>query len=55
MNAIGRGGNDITTATDRQVQPGMTYRYRVYAVFPTPRGPRGSGVSDIVTVTIPTP
>ena len=53
MNAIGLGGNNITTATDRQVQPGVTYRYRVYAVFPTPRGPRGSGVSNIVTVKIP--
>jgi hypothetical protein len=52
-NAIGQGGSDITTATDRQVQPGVTYRYRVYAVFPTPRGPRGSGVSNIVTVKVP--
>lgn len=53
MNAIGQGGADITTAVDRQVEPGGTYRYRVYAVFPGPRGPRGSGVSNIVTVTVP--
>jgi len=53
MNAIGQGGNNISAATDRQVQPGMTYRYRVYAVFPTPRGPRGSGVSNVVTVKVP--
>lgn len=53
MNAIGQGGDGVTTATDRQVQPGMTYRYRVYAVFPTPRGPRGSGVSNVVTVKVP--
>lgn len=53
MNAIGQGGGDITTAVDRQVEPGRTYRYRVYAVFPGPRGPRGSGVSNIVTVTVP--
>jgi hypothetical protein len=53
MNAIGQGGNNITTATDRQVQPGRTYRYRVYVVFPTPLGPRGSGVSNIVTVKVP--
>lgn len=52
-NAIGLGGSDITTAMDRRVQPGMTYRYRVYAVFPTPRGPRGSGVSNVVTVKVP--
>lgn len=53
MNWIGQGGNDITAATDRDVQPGMTYRYRVYAVFPTPRGPRGTGVSNIATVKVP--
>ena len=55
MNAIGQGGNNITTATDRQVQPGITYRYRVYAVFPTPRGPRGTGVSNVITVKVPEP
>lgn len=53
VNAIGQDGQDITTATDRQVQPGMTYRYRVYAVFPTPRGPLGTGVSNVVTVKVP--
>ena len=52
-NAIGQGGPDITTATDRDVQPGKTYRYRVYAVRPTPQGPRGTGPSNLVTVTIP--
>jgi hypothetical protein len=52
-NAIGQGGQDLTTATDRQVQPGKTYRYRVYAVLPTPQGPRGTGVSNAQTVTIP--
>jgi hypothetical protein len=54
-NAIGQGGQNLTTATDRQVQPGMTYRYRVYAVLPTPQGPRGTGVSNVRTVTIPQP
>lgn len=53
VNAIGQAGSDITNAADRQVQPGMTYRYRAYAVFPTPRGPRGSGVSNVVTVKVP--
>ena len=53
VNAIGQGGQNVTTALDRQVQPGMTYRYRVYAVLPTPQGPRGTGVSNVETVTIP--
>ena len=52
-NAIGQAGQDIVTATDRDVQPGMTYRYRVYAVLPTPGGPRGTGTSNVITVTIP--
>lgn len=52
-NAIGLPGGDITRATDRNVQPGMTYRYRVYAVHPTPQGPRGTGVSNPVTVSVP--
>jgi hypothetical protein len=52
-NAIGQGGQDITTASDRNVEPGMTYRYRVYAVLPTPQGPRGTGVSNVITVSIP--
>lgn len=52
-NAIGQEGQDVTTALDRQVQPGVTYRYRVYAVLPTPQGPRGTGASNVETVTIP--
>ena len=51
-NAIGQGGRNLTTAVDRQVQPGTTYRYRVYAVLPTPQGPRGTGASNVETVTI---
>ena len=42
-NAIGQGGRDIMTAVDRNVQPAKTYRYRVYAVRPTPKGPRVPG------------
>ena len=53
VNAIGQGGQDITTALDRNVQPGRTYRYRVYAVLPTPQGPRGTGVSNVITVSTP--
>ncbi len=52
-NAIGQGGPNVTTAIDRQVRAGATYRYRVYAVLPTPGGPRGTGVSAPITVTIP--
>ncbi|MCZ7639014.1 MAG: hypothetical protein M5U12_24950 [Verrucomicrobia bacterium] len=54
VNAIGQAGADLTTAVDPNVQPGQTYRYRVYAVLPTPQGPRGTGVSNSVTVSIPT-
>ena len=53
VNAIGQAGADLTTATDPNVQPGQTYRYRVYAVLPTPQGPRGTGVSNSVTVSVP--
>ena len=53
VNAIGQGGQDLSSATDRNVQLGMRYRYRVYAVRPTPQGPRGTGVSNVETVTIP--
>lgn len=52
-NAIGQGGQAITTATDRDVQPGKTYRYRAYAVLPTPQGPRGTGLSNPITVRVP--
>jgi hypothetical protein len=53
VNAIGQGGEKINTAIDRDVRPGKTYRYRVYAVLPTPQGPRGTGVSNVITVRIP--
>jgi spore coat protein CotH len=53
VNAIGQPGQDITSAIDREVQPGQTYRYRVYAVKPTPQGPRGTGVSNTITVHVP--
>jgi len=52
-NAIGQSGRDITTAVDRNLQPGKTYRYRVYSVLPTPKGPRGTGPSNVITVSIP--
>ncbi|MDB6175146.1 MAG: hypothetical protein JWL59_4457 [Chthoniobacteraceae bacterium] len=52
-NVIGQGGHDVTTASDRDVRPGKIYRYRVYAVRPTPQGPSGTGVSNVVTVRLP--
>jgi hypothetical protein len=52
-NAIGQGGRDVTTAVDRDVQPAKTYRYRVYAVLPTPQGPQGTGPSKVIAVHIP--
>ena len=52
-NAIGQMGPSITTAVDPNVEPGKTYRYRVYAVFAMPNGPRGSGLSNPITVRVP--
>jgi hypothetical protein len=52
-NTIGQPGPTVTTAIDRDVQPGKTYRYRVYAVLPTPQGPRGTGVSNVIMVQVP--
>jgi hypothetical protein len=49
-NVVGRSGQDITEATDTNVESGTVYRYRVYALKPTPQGPRGTGVSNVVTV-----
>lgn len=53
VNAIGQPGQNITAATDHNIQAGHTYRYRVYSVFQTPKGMRGTGVSNIVTVRAP--
>ena len=52
-NHIGQPGADITTALDSQVIPGSIYLYRVYAVRPSPLGPQGTGVSNVITVRIP--
>ena len=49
-NVVGRPGQDITEATDTNVASGKIYRYRVYTLKPTPEGPRGTGVSNVVTV-----
>jgi len=49
-NAVGLPGPNQTAATDTNVEPAATYRYRVFALRPTPSGPRGTGVSNVVTV-----
>lgn len=53
-NHIGFFGPDNDgQAIDRDVRRGQTYRYRVYAVFPTSDGPRGTSVTKVVTIRIP--
>jgi len=52
-NLIGQPGSSISTATDTSVVVGRTYRYRVYAIHPTQSGPRGTGVSNTITVRVP--
>ena len=52
-NAVGQPGQKIATAVDPHVEPGKTYRYRVYVVIATPQGPRCTGVSNIVNVHVP--
>ena len=52
-NYIGQPGDAVTEATDNRVTPGQTYRYRVYAVRPTPTGPQGTGVSNTIVVRVP--
>ena len=52
-NHIGQFSADVTTAHDKQVVPGSTYRYRVYALCPSTSGPKGTGLSNTITVQIP--
>ncbi|MBR53317.1 hypothetical protein CMK19_06075 [Candidatus Poribacteria bacterium] len=52
-NHIGQFSADITTAHDKQVVPGSIYRYRVYALCPSPSGPKGTGLSNTITIQIP--
>ena len=52
-NHFGQPGANTTAATDSSVVPGQTYRYRVYAIRPTPTGPQGTGVSNTIVVRIP--
>jgi spore coat protein CotH len=52
-NHIGRPGGNISTAVDTAVVAGRTYRYRVFAVRPTPSGQQGTGLSKAITVRVP--
>lgn len=52
-NHIGQPGSNVEQASDRHVQPGGVYRYRVYSIRPSAQGPDGSPVSNTVTVRIP--
>ncbi len=47
-NHVGDGVRGIRELVDPGAVPGQTYRYRVYAVFPTPQGPEGTPVSNEV-------
>ena len=49
-NVMGKPGPNSTVALDTAVQPGEIYRYRVFAVHPTPRGPKGTGGSNVITI-----
>lgn len=47
-NHIGKPMPKVTHAVDENIDPNATYRYRVYAVFPTLNGPAGTETSDVV-------
>ena len=49
---MGLPGENLSSATDKHVEPGKTYRYRVFAVRLGRRGPVSTGVSNIVTVRV---
>jgi len=53
QNHHGYPGDNVSTATVGGVRAGQTYYYRVYAIFPTPDGPRGTATSEMVKITIP--
>lgn len=52
-NLVGMPGPQSILAADDNVRPGSTYQYRVFAVTQTPNGPRGSSVSNEITVRVP--
>ena len=50
-NRAGIEPDQLPEFIDDAVQAGVTYRYRVYAAWPTPDGPRGTGTSNVVEAT----
>ncbi len=50
-NHIGIEPDEPPRRVDGQVRPGVLYRYRAYAAWPTPDGPQGSGTSNVVEAT----
>ena len=51
QNHVGVESNQPPETIDGSVREGITYRYRVYAAWPTPEGPMGTGTSNIVEAT----
>ncbi|MBT5706961.1 MAG: hypothetical protein HOI66_11635, partial [Verrucomicrobia bacterium] len=47
-NHIGKPMPGVTEAVDENIDPNATYRYRVYAVFPTLNRPGGTEASNVV-------
>ena len=52
-NHVGTEGENMVSLVDPATQQGQTYRYRVYAVHSTPEGPKGTGVSNTIEVSVP--
>ena len=52
-NRVGIPAHEPAQVIDPHVQSGQIYRYRMYAAWPTPNGPRGTGTTNIVDVMIP--
>lgn len=50
QNYRGFPGDKMTTAKDTNVPSDKVVRYRVYALFASPNGPRGSAVSNVAQV-----
>ena len=52
-NRIGVPAHEPSEVIDSHIQSGKVYRYRIYAAWPTPNGPRGTGTTNVVEVMIP--
>ena len=53
QNYFGLQGSAVTHTIDQKIDPSATYRYRIYAVFPTNLGPDGSKPSNVVVSSSP--